>query len=45
MERYRIVPGVAIYYIAFTVVDWLPVFIDETACRIITDSFNYGTRN
>jgi putative transposase len=45
MERYRIVPGIALYYIPFTVVDWLPVFIDETACGIVTDSFNYCIRN
>jgi putative transposase len=45
MERYRIVPGVAHYSITFTVVDWLPVFIDETACVIITDSLNYCIRH
>ena len=44
MERYRIVPGVPLYYITFIVVDWLPVFIDETACRIVTDSLNYCIR-
>jgi REP element-mobilizing transposase RayT len=41
MERYRIVKDVAVYFVTFTVVDWLPVFIDETACKIITDSFNF----
>ncbi len=45
MERYRIVKDVALYYITFTVVEWLPVFIDETACRIVTDSLNYFIRN
>ena len=45
MERYRIVKGVALYYITFTVVDWLPVFIDETACKIVTDSLNFCIRN
>jgi hypothetical protein len=25
----------------FTVVEWLPVFIDEAACRIVTDSLNF----
>ncbi len=39
MERYRIVKDIAVYYITFTVVEWLPVFIDETACRIVTDSY------
>lgn len=33
MERYRIVEGVGVYYVTFTVVEWLPVFIDETACE------------
>jgi putative transposase len=45
MERHRIVKDVALYYITFTVVDWLPVFIDETACKIVTDSFNFCIRN
>ena len=31
MERYRIVADVGVYYVTFTVVEWLPVFIDETA--------------
>jgi putative transposase len=41
MERYRIVAEVGLYYVTFTVVEWLPVFIDEAACKIITDSFNF----
>ena len=41
MECYRIVAGVGVYYVTFTVVEWLPVFIEERACRIITDSFNF----
>ena len=41
MERYRIVEGVGLYYVTFSVVEWLPVFIDETACKIITDSLNF----
>ena len=45
MERYRIVEGVGLYDVTFTVVEWLPVFIDETACRIITDSFNFCVTN
>jgi putative transposase len=45
MERYRIVEDVGLYYVTFTVVEWLPVFIDDTACRIITDSFNYCNKN
>ena len=45
MERYRIVEGVGLYYLTFTVVEWLPVFIDETACQIIVDSFNFCITN
>lgn len=41
MERYRIVEGVGLYYVTFTVVEWLPVFIEETACMIVTDSLNF----
>jgi REP element-mobilizing transposase RayT len=45
MERYRIVAGVGVYYVTFTVVEWLPVFIDEQACKIITDSLNFCIHN
>jgi putative transposase len=45
MERYRIVKDVGLYYVTFSVVDWLPVFIDETACKIITESFNFCVTN
>ena len=41
MERYRIVAGVGLYYVTFSVVEWLPVFIDESACKIIIESFNF----
>jgi REP element-mobilizing transposase RayT len=45
MERYRIVDGVGLYYVTFTVVERLPVFIDETACQIVTNSFNFCITN
>jgi REP element-mobilizing transposase RayT len=45
MERYRIVEGVGLYYVTFSVVEWLPVFIDEPACKIITDSFTFCIKN
>jgi putative transposase len=44
MERYRIVADVGLYYVTFTIVEWLPVFIDEAACRIVTDSLNFCIR-
>jgi hypothetical protein len=45
MERYRIVTGVGLYYVTFTVVEWLPVFIEETVCKIVLDSFNFCINN
>jgi REP element-mobilizing transposase RayT len=45
MERYRIVAGVEVYYVTFTIVAWLPVFIDERACKIITNSLNFCISN
>jgi len=41
MTRYRIVQEHALYYVTFTVVEWLPVFVTEEACRIVTDSLNF----
>jgi hypothetical protein len=31
MEPYRIVEGVAAYFVTFTFVEWLPVFEDASA--------------
>ena len=45
MERYRLVKGVGLYYVTFTVVEWLPVFIDELACKILMDSLNFCILN
>lgn len=41
MERYRITADAAVYYVTFSVVDWLPVFVSEQSCRIVTDSLNF----
>jgi REP element-mobilizing transposase RayT len=41
MERYRIDKDVGLYYITFTVVDWLPVFIDQASCQVLVDSFQF----
>ena len=45
MEKYRIVPGVGVYFVTFTVVEWLPVFVDEASCQIIADSLNFCHAN
>ena len=41
MEIYRIQEGVALYYLTFTVVEWLPVFVADEPCLIVTESLNY----
>jgi REP element-mobilizing transposase RayT len=41
MERYRIYGDRGLYFITMTVVDWLPVFVAEEPCRIVTDSLNF----
>jgi putative transposase len=41
MERFRISPDAAVYFVTYSVVDWLPVFVSETAFNIITNSLNY----
>ena len=41
MERYRITPDAAVYYMTYSVVEWLPVFTSEVPCHFITESLNY----
>ena len=44
MERYRIHPEAAVYYLTYSVVEWLPVFVSQETCRIITDSLTFCHR-
>ena len=41
METCQIQDGAAVYYLTFTVIEWLPVFIAEEPCLIVTESLNY----
>jgi len=41
MERYRIRPDAAVYYVTYSVVDWLPVFITEATYCIVTQSLTF----
>ena len=41
MERYRITPDAAVYYMTYSIVEWLPVFTSEVPCHFITESLNY----
>jgi putative transposase len=44
MERYRITADAHVYYVTYSIIDWLPIFISEAACKIVTDSFAYCHR-
>lgn len=41
MERYRIRDDAAVYFVTFSVVDWLPVFVSAAACTILAESLNF----
>jgi putative transposase len=45
MERYRIRPDTTVAYITYSIIDWLPVFVSEATCRIVTDSLSYCHAN
>ena len=45
MERYQISSDGAVYYVTFTLVQWLPLFVREEPCKIITDSLGHCIRN
>lgn len=44
MEPYRIVPDHAVYFVTFTVVEWLPVFVNDDTCQIMTQSLDFCHR-
>jgi putative transposase len=44
MERYRFHVDGALFYVTFTIVDWLPVFVSEAACKIVAESLNFCHR-
>ena len=44
MERYRIHADAAVYFLTYSIVEWLPIFIHEATCRIVTDSLTYCHR-
>ncbi len=45
MERFRFHSDGAVFFVTFSVVDWLPVFLSEAPCRIFSDSLNFCHRN
>jgi len=45
MEHYRICADGAVYFVTYTVVDWLPVFVSEATCSTIKESLVFCHRN
>ena len=41
VERYRIHADAAIYYLTYSVVEWLPVFVSQSSCQIVTESLTF----
>jgi hypothetical protein len=39
MERYSFHTDGALFYVAFSVVDWLPSFVSEAACKIVSEKY------
>ncbi len=44
MEVLRIHEDAALYYLTFTVIQWLPVFVSKEPCLIVTESLNFCHR-
>jgi putative transposase len=42
VERYRITSETSVYYITFSVVDWLPVFVSTPAFEVIANSLSFS---
>jgi len=40
-ERYRIVNDAHVYFVTYSIVEWLPVFVADEPCRVVTDSLTY----
>ena len=41
MDSYKFIDGVYVYFVTFTIVDWLPVFIDSEPIDIINNSLRF----
>ncbi|HHX08384.1 MAG TPA: transposase [Chloroflexi bacterium] len=45
MDSYKFIDGVYVYFVTFTIVDWLPVFINPEATEIVYDSLRFCHAN
>lgn len=44
MERYHITDDAHVYFVTYSIIDWLPVFVSDSTYRIVTDSLSYCHR-
>ena len=44
LERYSFHSDGALFYVTFSVVDWLPFFVSEGVCKIVAESLNHCHR-
>ena len=44
MEFLRIHEDIPVYYLTFSIIDWLPIFIGEEPCLIMAESLNFCHR-
>jgi REP-associated tyrosine transposase len=44
MERFCIQREAAVYFLTYSKVEWLPVFISDAACRIVADNLTFCHR-
>jgi len=44
MEVYRITPEASVYFVTYSVVEWLPVFVSESTCKIVCESLTFCHR-
>ena len=40
-ERYQFYSDGSVFFVTFSIVEWLPVFVSEAPCQIITDSLKF----
>ncbi len=45
MDSYKFFDGIYVYFVTFTTIDWLPVFINPEPIKIITDSLQFCITN
>ncbi len=41
MDSYKFIDGVYVYFVTFTTIDWLPVFVNPEPTNIVFESLVY----